>query len=110
MSYFDHVRCPQCNASMKPEEVQSGSGRARCVHCNAELGLVDFFGVSAAFSEAEEAEPTIDDLVPGFGASTPSAKSSKSAPTTDEMVESTKRPSDPLDVLDALRAMKKKRR
>ena len=76
---------------------------------------MDFFGVSAAFSEAEEADPTLDDLVPNF---TPGSAKKKAKPSTQppasaqdqEMVESKRKFDDPLDVLDALKAMKKKRR
>ena len=112
MSYFDHVRCPSCKATMNPEQVQSGSGRARCPHCSEEIGLVDFFGVSAAFSEEEQADVTLDDLVPNFDPN--AVKKKKPAPRAKQGGQAAGEPArkfdDPLDVLDALKAMKKKRR
>jgi len=61
MSYFDHVRCPHCNAMLKPESL-GGRGMA-CPECGGALELKDLFGLSAAFDEDSPPELSLDDLM-----------------------------------------------
>jgi len=61
MSYFDHVRCPSCNAMLKPESL-GGRGMA-CPECGGPLELKDLFGLAAAFDEEGPPELSLDDLM-----------------------------------------------
>jgi len=65
MSYFDHVRCPSCNAHIDPERLDVREGVAVCPSCKSQIGLKDMFGLSAAFDEDDDDDMGIDDLVPG---------------------------------------------
>ena len=66
VSYFDHVRCHACKAMIDPESVGGSGGKGMtCPRCGAALSLTDLFGLAAAFSEEEEENVSLDDLVPG---------------------------------------------
>jgi hypothetical protein len=72
MSYFDHVRCPHCEAMLDPESIGGVQGRGmRCPRCNKPLQITDLFGIADAFSEEEGANLSLDDAVPGFGGDRP---------------------------------------
>jgi hypothetical protein len=64
MTWFDHVRCHSCRAMLDPEALTARTGLT-CPQCGAALSLPDLFGVSAAFSEEEEPQVSLDDLVAG---------------------------------------------
>ena len=64
--YFDHVRCPACNAQFNPEQIDSKGGVARCPSCNTQLGVASMFGVADAFVGVGDDEGiglTLDDAV-----------------------------------------------
>lgn len=65
MSYFDHVRCHSCRASISPDALGAGAGGLQCPRCGVALNLQDLFGVADAFSEEEEGPVSLDDLVSG---------------------------------------------
>ena len=85
MSYFDHVKCPNCSAMLKPESL-GGRGMA-CPQCGGALELKDLFGLSAAFDEEGPPDLSLDDLMqseaqlagePARAASTTRARSNPS--------------------------------
>jgi hypothetical protein len=63
MSYFDHVRCTACRATLDPEEL--GAQGMKCPKCGAALSLADLFGQSATFAEDDLPPLGLDDLVGG---------------------------------------------
>ena len=71
MSYFDHVRCSSCGANFDPEKVSVGGRQFKCPSCGAELKLADLFGLADAFSEEDQPDLTLDDLVPGASGGSP---------------------------------------
>ena len=71
MSYFDHVRCPSCRSMLDPEQLGGRLGFA-CPHCGHQLAGKDLFGVAAAFSEEEQPDLSLEDLMkPDGGVGTP---------------------------------------
>ncbi|MFT4627044.1 MAG: DNA-directed RNA polymerase subunit RPC12/RpoP [Myxococcota bacterium] len=62
MSYFDHVRCPSCRSMLDPEKIGGRMGFA-CPYCGGQLSAKDLFGVAAAFSEEDQPDLTLDDLM-----------------------------------------------
>ncbi len=62
MSYFDHVRCPNCRSMLDPEQLGGRSGFG-CPHCGKQLSAASLFGLSAAFSEEETPDLTLEDLM-----------------------------------------------
>ncbi len=62
MSYFDHIRCSTCNATLSPEAVGGRNGM-NCPHCGNELRMADLFGLGDAFAEEEAPSMSLDDLV-----------------------------------------------
>lgn len=111
MSYFDHVKCSGCRAQLDPESLVAIQGTVRCPRCGGNISLTDLFGVRDAFSEEDEPQVTIDDLVPGgpsFGGGGPPPP--RSAPPSDgrnlpARVESTG--DEGGSAMDALRALRK---
>ena len=61
MSYFDHVRCHACRASLDPEQI--GKQGMTCPKCGTALSLTDLFGVKASFAEDDLPDLGLDDLV-----------------------------------------------
>ena len=78
--YFDHVRCPVCNAQFDPEAVVVKGGAMSCPSCGSQLSLKSLFGVSEQFEDLEHEHMTIDDLVPGGPGSRGSTMQSSPAP------------------------------
>ena len=66
MSYFDHVRCPNCRSMLNPEQLGGRLGFA-CPYCGNQLSGKDLFGVAAAFSEEEQPDLTLEDLMRADG-------------------------------------------
>lgn len=62
--YFDHVKCPNCDATFEPEMLSSLGNTLACPRCGGGLSLRSLFGIAAAFSEEDAPEMGIDDLVP----------------------------------------------
>lgn len=60
MSYFDHVKCHHCGAMLNPDNLSAGMA---CPSCGGQLSLSDLFGVADAFSEHDQPEATLDDLL-----------------------------------------------
>lgn len=70
--YFDHVRCPSCNASFDPESVTVNEGAMSCPNCKSQLQLKSLFGLRDAFEEMDEEDRmTIDDLGLGTASTAP---------------------------------------
>lgn len=61
MSYFDHVRCHACRASLDPDQI--GKQGMTCPKCGTQLSLTDLFGVKASFAEEDLPDLGLDDLV-----------------------------------------------
>ena len=71
MSYFDHVRCPSCRSMLDPEQLGGRLGFV-CPYCGNQLNAKDLFGVAAAFSEEDQPDLTLEDLMkPDGGVGTP---------------------------------------
>lgn len=60
MSYFDHVKCHHCGTQLNPDALSAGMA---CPACGQTLALSDLFGVADAFSEHDQPEATLDDLL-----------------------------------------------
>ena len=60
MSYFDHVKCHHCGTMLNPDNLSAGMA---CPSCGERLSLTDLFGVADAFSEHDQPEATLDDLL-----------------------------------------------
>jgi len=60
VSYFDHVKCHHCGVMLDPDNLSAGMA---CPSCGQQLSLSDLFGVADAFTEAEQPEATLDDLL-----------------------------------------------
>lgn len=114
MSYFDHVRCPHCNAMLNPESL--GGRGMECPQCGGALELKDLFGLSAAFDEEAPPELSLDDLMqteaqlagePARARSAPKAAPPPSAPPSGRTV-SVGEPEPPVE--SALDWMKKNRK
>jgi predicted RNA-binding Zn-ribbon protein involved in translation (DUF1610 family) len=66
MSYFDHVRCHSCRSMLDPEKIGGvGGSQFSCPYCGVELKLRDLFGVKAAFSEDDQQDLSLEDLMRG---------------------------------------------
>lgn len=61
MSYFDHVKCPNCNAMVDPEKLDRKG--LVCPVCQSDLDLKHLFGLAAAFDEEAPPNLTLDDLM-----------------------------------------------
>jgi hypothetical protein len=125
--YFDHVRCHACKAMLDPENLGGGDGKGLvCPRCGAALDLKDLFGLNAAFDEEEEGPVSLDDLVPSASKPKPAARApeppaAKKAPAPGRKPASgtalVHQPSSEEDeppaggsALEAMRALKKKKR
>lgn len=116
MSYFDHVRCPSCNAHIDPEKLQVMEGAAVCPSCRAQIGIKDMFGLSAAFDEDDDDNMGIDDLVgggsgggSGGAARTPARGSDRTASVAPAPPRQPRQIGGAASVLSALDDLKKKR-
>ena len=87
---FDHAQCPNCEAILDPERLKRGERGPHCPNCDTPLRMVDLFGVVDAFTDEEQPDLTLDDLVPG---SSPSPLGGKRPDplTLDALVPSKKR-------------------
>lgn len=67
MSYFDHVKCPSCQAAIDPERLEGGPEGPRCPRCKSTLSLQNLFGLRDAFRDEDEDgnAVSLDDLVGG---------------------------------------------
>jgi hypothetical protein len=74
MSYFDHVKCPSCQASFDPERLEGGPDGPRCPRCKSTLRLENLFGLKDEFRDDDEDgnNVSLDDLVGGGGRGGPS--------------------------------------
>lgn len=73
MTYFDHVRCSACKAMIDPESVASKPGQGlSCPRCGAPLSMGDLFGLKDAFSEEDQEELSLDDVLSKMRAPTAS--------------------------------------
>ncbi|MEQ1504817.1 MAG: hypothetical protein ABMB14_21460 [Myxococcota bacterium] len=82
MSYFDHVRCSSCRASLDPETLTGPT----CPRCGATLAVGDLFGIGDPFADPDEPQVTLDDLVPPSRSPGPSP-----APAPDTSLARTRR-------------------
>jgi len=106
MSYFDHVRCPSCNAHIDPERLEVQEGVAVCPSCQSQIGIKDMFGLRAAFDEDEDDTMGIDDLVPGGssgGAKRPYDPTASVAPAPPRKPRQISGPGGVLSALDDLK-------
>lgn len=120
VSYFDHVRCTACKATLDPESLVSVQGQGMsCPQCKAPLSLTDLFGLRDAFAEEESPDLSLDDLV--AGPSRPAAPAPQKPaprtsgrtpvkPTSGGLVRRVAPPEEAApSALDLMRSMKKKR-
>lgn len=100
--YFDHVKCPDCGTAFDPEKVATRGRQLSCPKCGAVLALTDLFGISDAFSEDDQPNLDLEDVIPQR--SEPSTQSSGTGAAVPG------RPIDqsPMGALDALKQLKKK--
>lgn len=103
--YFDHVKCPECGTAFDPEKVATRGSQLACPKCGAVLALANLFGISDAFSEDDQPQLDLEDVVPTRTEPAPprSAGGSPGASLPGRPIDQS-----PMSALDVLKQMKKK--